>query len=309
MLSIITPTFNEEAAIATCIEQLSAFMGSQLIGVEYEHLIIDNASTDRTVEIIEAFTKKDSRIKLIVNSRNIGAPQNILRGLTFSNGSAVIPMLPADLQDPVFVIGEFYQKWIEGYKIVYGQRLRRQEFFMMRIARRLYYKAISLLSYFEVPQNAGDFMLIDRMVVNAVNSYPKQDLYLRGFVSKLQLPHTFVGYTWVARVAGKSKSSPLILVDTALSGLINTSRIPARLAMGVGALTSILALLYGAVTIFLVAFGYSDSQPGLPTLVVLISFIGGIQLIFLGVIGEYILSIFSHLKPDPKVESIKEVNL
>jgi glycosyltransferase involved in cell wall biosynthesis len=309
MLSIITPTYNEEDSIATCIEQLSAFMESKLSGVKYEHLIIDNSSTDRTVEIIESYAREDTRVKLIVNSRNIGAPQNILRGLTFSKGTAVIPMLPADLQDPIFIIAEFYQKWIEGYKIVYGQRLRRQESFVMRMARRFYYKFISVLSHFEIAQNAGDFMLIDRMVVDAVNAYPKQDLYLRGFVSKLQLSHCFVGYTWVSRKAGQSKSTLLVLVDTALSGLINTSRLPARLAMGVGVLTSFLALFYGALTIFLVSFGLINTEPGLPTLIVLISFIGGIQLIFLGVIGEYVLGVFSHLKPDAKVESIKEINL
>ena len=142
MLTIVTPTYNEEASIAACIEQLKLFMESHLAGVEYEHLIIDNASTDNTVAIIETYAINDMRIKLIVNSRNIGAPQNILRGLTFSNGNAVIPMLPADLQDPIYIIGEFYQKWIEGSKIVYGQRLKRQEFFLMRLARRFYYNII-----------------------------------------------------------------------------------------------------------------------------------------------------------------------
>jgi hypothetical protein len=218
-------------------------------------------------------------------------------------------MLPADLQDPIYVIGEFYQKWVEGNKIVYGQRLERQEFFMMRLARRFYYKIISALSHFEIPQDAGDFMLIDRMVVDAVNLYPKQDLYLRGFVSKLQLPHSFVGYTWVSRKAGKSKSSPLILIDTALSGLVNTSRLPARLAMAVGFSASLFAFLYGTVTVFLVTFGYTATEPGLPTLIALISFLGGIQLIFLGIIGEYVLGVFSHLKPDPSVETVKKINL
>lgn len=308
-LSIITPTYNEEATIENCISQLQEFMSSNMVGVKYEHLIIDNASTDKTVEFVERFALSDSRIKLVVNSRNIGAPQNILRGLTFARGDAAIPMLPADLQDPIHVIRDFYIKWNEGYKIVYGQRLNRQELFTWRLARRMYYKIISVLSHFEVPQNAGDFMLIDRLVINSVNSYPKQDLYLRGFVSKLQQPSSFVGYTWVARKAGKSKSSLLILIDTALSGLINTSRLPARLAIGFGALTSVFSFIYGIVTILLVLFGNSNAPSGVPTLVVLISFIGGIQLIFLGIIGEYILGVFSHLKPDPEVGSTKLINL
>lgn len=309
MLSIITPTFNEEATIEKCISQLREFMSSNMNGVDYEHIIIDNASTDRTVEIVESFARTDFRIKLIVNSRNIGAPQNILRGLTFASGDAAIPMLPADLQDPIYVIRDFYVKWKEGAKVVYGQRLNREEFFTWRLARRTYYKVISMLSHFEVPQNAGDFMLIDRSVIDSVNAYPKQDLYLRGFVSKLQLPSSFVGYTWVARQAGRSKSSLLVLIDTALSGLVNTSRLPARLAIGIGGLASVFSFLYGFITILMVIFGNHDAPAGVPTLVVLISFMGGIQLIFLGIIGEYILGVFSHLKPDPDVGSSKLVNL
>jgi glycosyltransferase involved in cell wall biosynthesis len=309
MLSIVTPTYNEEASIELCICEVREFMRTELSHVKYEHLIIDNASTDKTVKIIENFARTDKRVKLIVNSRNIGAPQNILRGLTFARGQAVIPMLPADLQDPVAVIGDFYKKWIDGSKVVYGQRMKREEFIFLRIIRRLYYKIISWLSYYEVPQNAGDFMLIDRMVVDAVNSYPKQDMYLRGFVSKLQLPHSFVGYTWTSRKAGKSKSSPLVLIDTALSGLINTSRLPARMAICLGVVTSFFSLLYTVITLLLVSFGGADSPSGIPTLVVLVSFIGGIQLIFLGVIGEYVLGVFSHLKPEPLVHSVKEINL
>lgn len=308
-LSIITPTFNEEATIEDCISQLREFMSASMAGVKYEHIVIDNASSDKTVEIVERFARSDSRIKLVVNSRNIGAPQNILRGLTFASGDAAIPMLPADLQDPIYIIRDFVMKWNEGNKIVYGQRLNRQESFHLRLARRFYYKMISSLSHFEVPQNAGDFMLIDRTVIDSVNSYPKQDLYLRGFVSRLQQPSTFVGYTWVARKAGKSKSSLLILIDTALSGLINTSRLPARLAVGLGALTAGFSFLYGIITILLVLIGNLTAPSGVPTLVVLITFIGGIQLIFLGIIGEYILGVFSHLKPDPEVSSVRLINL
>ncbi len=284
-------------------------MSANMIDVTYEHIVIDNASSDKTVEIVERFALSDSRIKLVVNSRNIGAPQNILRGLTFASGDAAIPMLPADLQDPIHIIHDFVMKWNEGFKIVYGKRLNRQEPFYWRLARRIYYKVISSMSHFEIPQNAGDFMLIDRIVIDSVNSYPKQDLYLRGFVSRLQQPSTSVGYTWVARKAGKSKSSLLILIDTALSGLINTSRLPARLAVGLGALTAGFSFLYGIVTILLVLFGNLTAPSGVPTLVVLTTFIGGIQLIFLGIIGEYILGVFSHLKPDPEVSSVKLVNL
>ena len=309
MLSIVTPTFNEESSIKKCIEDLKDFMAVSLPSVMYEHIIIDNASTDRTVEISEKLARSDSKIKIVVNSRNIGAPQNILRGLTFTKGDAAIPMLPADLQDPVIVIKELYEKWEAGYKVVYGIRTNRQENIMLRSARRVYYKLIAALAHFEVPQNAGDFMLIDRVVVDLVNSYPKQDLYLRGFVSKLQFLHTSVKYTWVKRTSGKSKSSALILVDTAMSGLINTSRLPARLALAVGGLTAALSILYAIITIFLVAIGKGTSINGIPTLIVLVSFIGGIQLVFLGLIGEYVLGIFSHLKPDADVYSLKEINL
>jgi glycosyltransferase involved in cell wall biosynthesis len=308
LLTIVTPTFNEESSIKKCIEDLKNFMELSLPALNYEHIIIDNASSDRTVEIAEKLAQNDRRIKIIVNSRNIGAPQNILRGLTFARGNAVIPMLPADLQDPVFVIKEFYEKWTDGYKVVYGIRSNRQENFILRSVRRVYYKLIAILAHFEVPQNAGDFMLIDRSIVDMVNLYPKQDLYLRGFVSKLQFQYSAVKYTWIKRKSGKSKSSMLILIDTAMSGLINTSRLPARIALAVGGLTSILSILYAFTTLLLVIFGDKTSISGVPTLIVLVSFIGGIQLIFLGLIGEYVLGVFSHLKPDANVYSLREVN-
>ena len=141
-------------------------MSKELPGVSYEHIFADNSSTDGTVKVIKSFLKSDSRVKLIVNSKNIGAPRNIYRALSRANGFAVIPMLPADLQDPAEVIPEFYKEWQAGSLIVFGQRIQRQENFMMRSMRGLYYRIIKKLASSDIPINAGEFMLIDRKVVD-----------------------------------------------------------------------------------------------------------------------------------------------
>ena len=298
-ISVITPCFNEEESILKCFQSLSDVMSKNLPGVSYEHIFADNSSTDRTVEIIKKIAKQDSRVKLIINSKNIGAPQNIYRALARANGSAVIPMLPADLQDPAEVIPEFYKEWKTGSLIVFGQRIKRQERFFMRILRGAYYRIIKKFASSDIPINAGEFLLIDRKVVDLLVAMRESNPYLRGLIAQVGVKSSFINYQWGKREFGKSKATPFVLIDTAINGLVSTSRLPARIALLFGFLFSLIGISLGLWSLITSLFSNSLFGSGIPTIIVAIFFIGGIQLFFLGLIGEYVLSIHGEVKPTP----------
>lgn len=298
-ISVITPCFNEEESVLKCFQSLSDVMSKNLPGVSYEHIFADNSSTDRTVEIIKKIAKQDSRVKLIINSKNIGAPQNIYRALARANGSAVIPMLPADLQDPAEVIPEFYKEWKTGSLIVFGQRIKRQERIFMRILRGAYYRIIKKFASSDIPINAGEFLLIDRKVVDLLVAMRESNPYLRGLIAQVGVKSSFINYQWGKREFGKSKATPFVLIDTAINGLVSTSRLPARIALLFGFLFSLIGISLGLWSLITSLFSNSLLGSGIPTIIVAIFFIGGIQLFFLGLIGEYVLSIHGEVKPTP----------
>ena len=298
-LSIITPCFNEEESVLKCFQSLRDVMSKELPGVSYEHIFADNSSTDGTVEVIKHFLKSDSRVKLIVNSKNIGAPRNIYRALSRASGFAVIPMLPADLQDPAEVIPDFYREWQAGSLIVFGQRIQRQENFIMRSLRGLYYRIIKKLASSDIPINAGEFMLIDRKVVDLLVDMNESNPYLRGLIAQVGVKSSFVNYRWGKREFGKSKATPFVLIDTAINGLVSTSRLPARIALLSGFMFSLVGILLGLWSLTASLFSNSLIGSGIPTIIVAVFFIGGIQLFFLGLIGEYVLSIHGEIRPEP----------
>jgi glycosyltransferase involved in cell wall biosynthesis len=298
-LSIITPCFNEEESVLKCFESLSDVMSQYLPEVTYEHIFADNSSTDGTVEVIKKFAKSDSRVKLIVNSKNIGAPRNIYRALARTNGSAVIPMLPADLQDPAEVIPEFYKEWKTGSLIVFGQRIKRQEHIFMRSLRSIYYRIIKKFASSNIPINAGEFMLIDRKVVDLLVEMDESNPYLRGLIAQVGARSSYVNYRWGKREFGKSKATPFVLIDTAINGLVSTSRLPARIALLSGFMFSLIGILLGFWALIASVFSNSLIGSGIPTIIVAIFFIGGVQLFFLGLIGEYVLSIHGEIRPEP----------
>jgi glycosyltransferase involved in cell wall biosynthesis len=298
-LTIITPCFNEEESVLKCFQSLRDVMSKELPDVSYEHIFADNSSTDSTVEVIKGFLKSDSRVKLIVNSKNIGAPRNIYRALSRAKGSAVVPMLPADLQDPADVIPYFYREWKAGSLIVFGQRTERQESPLMRSLRGLYYRIIKKFASSDIPINAGEFMLIDRKVVDLLVNMRESNPYLRGLIAQVGVKSSFINYRWGKREFGKSKATPFVLIDTAINGLVSTSRLPARIALLSGFILSLIGILLGFWSLLTSLFSNSLVGAGIPTIIVTMFFIGGVQLFFLGLIGEYVLSIHGKIRPEP----------
>ena len=195
-LSIITPTYNEEESITQCINAVAEVMQQVLPKVSYEHIISDNKSTDTTVAIARKLAEADNHIKIIVNSRNIGAPKNIYRAMGKASGLAIIPMLPADLQDPVDIIPIFYNEWLNGNLIVFGARSKRLESLFMRILRGSYYRIIRRFSSSDIPINVGEFMLVDGKVVKSLLDLNEHNPYIRGMVAQTGVQNTTVSYTW-----------------------------------------------------------------------------------------------------------------
>lgn len=308
-ISIITPCYNEADNVKNCIDTVAKMMADKLPDYSYEHIFTDNASTDSTVQIIKEHALHDERIILTVNSRNVGPFRNIWNGLTKSSGDLIIPMLPADLQDPPSVIPEFVKKWEEGYLIVYGVRKNRQESILMRSIRSAYYRAIQKLADFHIPRDAGEFMAIDRSVAKSLLMLKDEYPYIRGLVAQVGVKSSQVNYTWVKRYSGKSKNSLLNLVDQGVNGLISTSKVPARLALASGFVISLLSIVYAIVQLIVLSINRNGAQIGIPTLIVSIMFFAGIQLLFLGLIGEYVLSIHNQVRPGPPMYEIDSMNL
>jgi len=307
-LTIITPTYNEEDSILDCINRLRLVMAASCPGINYEHIIIDNCSSDKTAMIAFGESERDSRIKVLVNSRNIGASRSIYRALGRASGSWIIPMLPADLQDPPEVIPLMLDKAIDGVEVVYGVRTNRQENLLMRSFRKTYYRVLNKFSPFDLQQDAGEFMLVSSRIVKSITEIRDQNPYVRGLVAQTGAKFSSVPYKWDQRESGRSKSSIFVLADVAVSGMVSTTYIPARIALVFGFTISLLGIMAGAIYFLLSLFSTQHVTSGLPTLIIAIFFLGGIQLFFLGLIGEYVLSIHRQIKPETTVTSTKESN-
>jgi glycosyltransferase involved in cell wall biosynthesis len=307
-LSVITPTYNEEDSILSCIVRLREVMRNSCSELTYEHLIIDNASSDNTASVAVKESLLDPHLKVIVNSRNIGASRSIYRALARVKGEWIIPMLPADLQDPPEVIPLMIDQINDGVEIVYGVRTNRQENFILRNLRKIYYRTLRRASTFNLQNDAGEFVLISSRVRDAIIQVKDENPYIRGLIAQTNRKFVSVPYQWKERINGKSKSSPLVLADVAISGIVSTTHLPARIALIFGFSTSLLGIVAGIVYFMLSIFSTGSETSGIPTIIISIFFLGGVQLFFLGLIGEYVLSIHRQIKPEPPVTSVQESN-
>ena len=308
-ISIITPCFNEEDSIEKCVATVRTLFRNQLAEYEYEHIICDNASTDSTREKLRNLAANDSNLKVVINSRNVGPFRNMWVGLKIAKGNAIIPFLPVDLQDPPEIIPDFIKLWLEGNLVVYGVRENRREFFLMRFLRSTYYKVIARFADFRVPLNAGEFLLADKKVIDSILEVDDEYPYIRGLIAQTGVKSAFVPYDWGVRQKGKSRLNFTQLIDQGLNGFVSTSRIPARIILLIGFLVSLLGVLGAIFTAAIVLLGENNALPGIPTIIVALFFFGGIQIFFLGLIGEYVLSIHGQVRKAPKVFVQEKFNL
>ncbi len=307
-ISIITPCFHEEDGIEACYAAVKNLFDEKLPNYTREHIFCDNASSDRTVEILREIATKDDEVKVIVNSRNFGILRNTYNGVMSANGDAVLLFLPADLQDPPDLIPEFVNLWEQGYEVVYGIRAQRMEPFLMRTARKLYYRLLSRISNIDYPADAGDFQLIDRKVHDAMKQFHDVQPFMRMMTFECGYKAVGIPYTWEKREHGISRNRFSQLIDQAFNGIVSFSNAPLRFALLLGMVISILSLLYalGVIGLRLV---YGEMAPrGTYTIIAALFFFGGVQLFFVGILGEYISAIFNQVRQRPLVFERERIN-
>jgi len=307
LLTILTPCFNEEGNVREVYQRVKAAMQT-LPGCDYEHLFIDNASKDTTVEILRELAAADKHVKVIVNTRNFGHIRSPYHAFLQARGDAVMSCV-ADLQDPPELIPQFVQKWEEGYKVVIGVKQGSRESWLMRRTRRFYYWLVAKLSSdVELVHNFTGFGLYDREVVEQFRSTDEQYPYFRGLVSDFGYERAVIDYVQPRRTSGRTKNDFFSLYDVAMLGVTNHSKVPLRIAAMAGFAISILSLL--------VAFGYliaklmfwNELQLGTAPLLIGIYFFGAVQLFFIGVLGEYIGSIHTQVHKRPLVVEKERIN-
>lgn len=307
-ISIITPCYNEEQSILGCIRAIENLFREQLPEYTYEHIICDNASSDRTLEILREEARNNPRLKVIVNSRNFGILKNTYNGVTAATGDAVLLFMPVDLQDPPEMIPKFVRLWEEGYEIVYGLRAQREEGFLLRTARKIYYRVLSRLSYVDYPPDAGDFQLVDRRVHDAMKKVHDAQPFMRLMTFDAGFRSIGVKYTWRAREHGKSRNRLLDMVDQGLNGIINFSGAPVRIALFLGFLASFASTLYALFVVILALFGQIEAPQGITTVIIAVFFFGGLQIFLTALIGEYVLATFAQVRNKPLVNERERIN-
>jgi glycosyltransferase involved in cell wall biosynthesis len=288
---------------------VQALFAGPLARFDYEHVIADNCSTDRTVEILRRLAREDPRLKVILNSRNFGPFRSLYHALLSTSGDAVVPFLPADLQDPPEVIVEFARLWEEGYEVVHGVRAERQENWLMKSVRRLYYRVVNALADVSIPVDVGEFQLIDRVVVDALRPVDDYYPYLRGLIASCGFRSTGVRYEWRERKKGLTKNRLYNLFDQGLNGIISFSNVPMRICLLAGLTLSALSVLYSFYTVVVGLLFYRQlAPPGIPLLIAALFFFSGVQLFFLGVLGEYMSAVHSQVRKRPLVVERGRIN-
>lgn len=295
-ISVIVPVLNEEAVILEFYDRAKKVLES--ITDSHEIIFVDDGSTDSTLIKLKEFAKNDSRVKIISFSRNFGHPIAISAGLDYASGEAVI-IIDADLQDPPEILPEFIKKWQEGFEIIYGIRTKRKEWWGKRLAYWCFYRIFKKLASLNVPLDAGDFSLIDRKVADIIKSLPERNRFIRGLRSWAGFKQCGVVYERAGRFAGKTKYSFKKLLKLAADGIFSFSYIPLRLATFLGFLVAAVAFLAILAVLYLRIFYGVIGIPGFSSTIITLLFIGSIQLVAIGILGEYIARIYEEVKHRP----------
>ncbi|QCE32695.1 glycosyltransferase family 2 protein [Acetobacteraceae bacterium] len=296
IITLIVPVFNEEESIeAFCdaVETLS------LTDYEFHILFIDDGSSDRTVEIIRQLQKTRKHIRLISFTRNFGKEAALFAGLKEAKGDAVIP-IDVDLQDPISVIPEFIKEWENGADVVLGKRRSRDgDGLFKRLFAAMFYKLHHKISSIHIQQNVGDFRLISAELVPNITNLRERNLFMKGLLSFAGGKESVIEYDRPARLHGTASQSPIKLIRLALSGIIGYSTFPLKLATFLGLITAFASFLYG-LYFFIRTIILGNDVHGYPSLLIIMLFLGGVQLISVGILGEYIGRIYIEVKDRPR---------
>jgi dolichol-phosphate mannosyltransferase len=294
--SAVVPVYNEEANLPELHRRLTTAFST--IGRSYEVILVDDGSSDRSAELIANLCRQDSRLRAIHFSRNFGHQAAVAAGLQHASGKAVVVM-DADLQDPPELVPQLLERWREGFEVVYAQRTQRtHEGVLKRLPAYLYYRALRGLATVDVPPDTGDFCLMDRRVVDLLNQMPERNRFVRGLRAWVGFRQTAVQFVRPARYAGNVKYTFRKSLGLAVNGIVSFSKIPLRIATYLGLVVS-LASFGLAVWYVVQKLTGAEVVRGWASTVVIVLFLGGVQLLTLGIIGEYISRIYDEVKQRP----------
>ncbi len=295
-ISCIVPVYNEQANIETFFPFLAQRLASMT--QRYEIIVIDDGSQDQTIAKVMQLPKAFN-IKLLGFSRNFGKETALTAGLENCSGDVAI-LMDADFQHPIDLLPEFLKQWGNGYEMIYGVRKNRdKESRIKRNFARLFYWLMSKMTKIDLPNNAGDFRLLDRKVINAINGFQERTRFMKGLYAWVGFKKIAVPYEVQERVGGKSSWGFFKLTELAITGITTFSDIPLRVWGFIGFLISLLSLVY-AIYFVTSTLIYGTDLPGFPSIIVAVMFLGGVQLLSIGILGEYIARIFTEVKKRPK---------
>lgn len=295
-ISCIVPVFNEEIIIETFMANLQSTLRE--LSFRFEIIVVDDGSRDGTLEKLLKLPK-NYHIKLLGLSRNFGKEIALTAGLEHTSGDVAI-LLDADFQHPIEMLPTFLDHWAQGYDMVYGTRRDREtESYLKRNFARLFYWLMKKITRIDMPDNAGDFRLMDRKIVAAIKQFPERTRFMKGLYAWVGFKKIGIPFTVENRAAGQSSWGFIKLIELAITGIASFSDIPLRVWGFVGFLISLISLIY-AIYIVTVTLLFGADLPGFPTLIVAIMFLGGVQLLSIGILGEYIARIFTEVKQRPR---------
>ena len=302
-ISVVVPFYNEEENIPELSKRLSEAADSWQGSVEF--IAVNDGSRDRTLEMLSALRTEDPRWKVLSFSRNFGHQRAVSAGLYYARGDAVIVM-DSDLQDPPEVIGDMLTQWREGNQVVYAVRKNRKENFVLRFCYWTFYRLLRKMASIKIPLDSGDFCVMDRQVVDVIRAMPENSKFVRGMRSWAGFRQTAFEYERQERAAGKPKYSITRLIRLALDGLVSFSHAPLKLATWMGFFTSLISFVFMLMVLINYFWPFEllgiviSSMPGRVSFLAPVLFFGGVQLMFLGLIGEYVGRIFDETKDRPR---------
>jgi len=305
-ISIVTPCFNEKDNVEALHLQIVQIM-AESPEYDFEHIFIDNASTDGTVPILRRLAVTDKRVKVILNARNFGHIRSPVHGILQAHGDAVIAMA-SDLQDPPGMIKEFIKKWEDGYKIVMAVKTQSKETWILYVLRGLYYRVLRMLSEVPVIEHFTGFGLYDRQVVEILRKIDDPYPYFRGLIADIGFEAARIEFVQPARKRGITKNNFYTLFDMAMLGFTNNTKVPLRVATILGFGTAAVSFAMGLFYLIYKLIDWQNFVLGLAPLVVGLFFFGGIQLLFLGIVGEYVSAIYTQVLHRPLVIEKERIN-
>lgn len=306
LVSVLTPCHNEEENVEEVYKQVKSIF-EKLKRHSYEHIFIDNASKDKTVQKLKDIAEKDKNVKIIVTTRNFGIVRSSYYGLLQSQGD-LATIVHADLRNPPALIPNFIKKWEEGYKIVVGVKTKSEENPIMFSIKKLYYTFLNKFSETDQIKNFSGFGLFDKEFIDILRKLDEPFPYFRGLITELGFKRAEIEFVQPKRKKGKSKNSFYTLYDMAMLGFVNHSKVPLRMATFTGFIVALINLLIALFYFIYKLIFWENFQVGIAPVVIGIFFFAAVQLIFIGIIGEYIGAIYTQVKNRPLVIEKERIN-